>query len=260
MQALFAALQQSRSGSLEPGCRGRRTMAACRFSTPPSSCCPCRRATAFRWPSTSCCATGWRPSCRTSSCMQAAAGHATANWRWSTRPAYIQAITDGSVDAAVMREIGFPWSQAMAERARRSVGATIAACRAAFARGRGGQHRRRHPPRLRRQGRRLLRLQRRRRGRPPDAGRVRAAASAQPLRVAIDRPRRAPGQRHGRASSATTPACSRCRCTAQKNFPFRKEAERPRRRPARRLRRRRLPAGAGARRWRNSSSASSPAW
>ena len=42
---------------------------------------------------------------------------------------------DGSVDAKLMREIGFPWSEAMAERARRSVGATIAACRAAFADG-----------------------------------------------------------------------------------------------------------------------------
>src|SRR6478735_5799599 len=46
-------------------------------------------------------------------------------------PAYIQAISDGSVAPGVMREIGFPWSPAMAERARRSVGATIAACRAA---------------------------------------------------------------------------------------------------------------------------------
>jgi acetoin utilization deacetylase AcuC-like enzyme len=47
-------------------------------------------------------------------------------------PGYIQAIADGSVDAKILREIGFPWSAAMAERARRSVGATIAACRAAF--------------------------------------------------------------------------------------------------------------------------------
>lgn len=50
-------------------------------------------------------------------------------------PAYIQAIADGSVDPKLMREIGFPWSTAMAERARRSVGATIAACRAAFKEG-----------------------------------------------------------------------------------------------------------------------------
>jgi acetoin utilization deacetylase AcuC-like enzyme len=47
-------------------------------------------------------------------------------------PRYIQSILDGTADAALLREIGFPWSEAMAERARRSVGATIAACRAAF--------------------------------------------------------------------------------------------------------------------------------
>jgi acetoin utilization deacetylase AcuC-like enzyme len=50
-------------------------------------------------------------------------------------PSYIRAISDGSIDAARMREIGFPWSPAMAERARRSVGATISACRAAFSEG-----------------------------------------------------------------------------------------------------------------------------
>ena len=50
-------------------------------------------------------------------------------------PAYIAAISDGSIDARSMREIGFPWSEAMAERARRSVGATVSACRAAFADG-----------------------------------------------------------------------------------------------------------------------------
>lgn len=50
-------------------------------------------------------------------------------------PAYIQAISDGSVDPKVMREIGFPWSPQMVERSRRSVGATICACRAAFADG-----------------------------------------------------------------------------------------------------------------------------
>lgn len=50
-------------------------------------------------------------------------------------PAYVQAISDGSVAPAVLREIGFPWSEAMALRARHSVGATIAACRAALDRG-----------------------------------------------------------------------------------------------------------------------------
>jgi acetoin utilization deacetylase AcuC-like enzyme len=50
-------------------------------------------------------------------------------------PSYIQSISDGSVDPCILREIGFPWSPAMAERARRSVGATIAACRVAFREG-----------------------------------------------------------------------------------------------------------------------------
>jgi acetoin utilization deacetylase AcuC-like enzyme len=50
-------------------------------------------------------------------------------------PGYIQAISDGTVDPAILREIGFPWSPAMAERARHSVGATISACRAAFQQG-----------------------------------------------------------------------------------------------------------------------------
>jgi acetoin utilization deacetylase AcuC-like enzyme len=50
-------------------------------------------------------------------------------------PGYVQAISNGSVAPTVMREIGFPWSTAMAERARRSVGATIAACRAAAVEG-----------------------------------------------------------------------------------------------------------------------------
>lgn len=51
------------------------------------------------------------------------------------QPRYIAGITEGTVDPAVMREIGFPWSTAMADRARRSVGATIAACRSALREG-----------------------------------------------------------------------------------------------------------------------------
>ncbi|OUL99900.1 deacetylase [Variovorax sp. JS1663] len=50
-------------------------------------------------------------------------------------PAWIAAISDGSVDAQAMREIGFPWSEAMVERSRRSAGATIAACRTALTEG-----------------------------------------------------------------------------------------------------------------------------
>ncbi|MBG6082224.1 histone deacetylase family protein [Rubrivivax gelatinosus] len=47
-------------------------------------------------------------------------------------PAWIDAVSHGTTSAAQQREIGFPWSEAMAERARRSVGATIAAARAAL--------------------------------------------------------------------------------------------------------------------------------
>lgn len=47
-------------------------------------------------------------------------------------PAYIAAVAEGSLSAAAQREIGFPWSSAMAERARRSVGATVQAARVAM--------------------------------------------------------------------------------------------------------------------------------
>lgn len=48
-------------------------------------------------------------------------------------PTYIQAIAQGTLDARAQREIGFPWSPAMAERARRSVGATLQAVRQSMA-------------------------------------------------------------------------------------------------------------------------------
>ena len=47
-------------------------------------------------------------------------------------PAYISAVIEGQLSAAAQREIGFPWSEFMVERSRRSVGATIAAARAAL--------------------------------------------------------------------------------------------------------------------------------
>lgn len=50
-------------------------------------------------------------------------------------PAYVSAVREGTLPAAAQREIGFPWSERMAERARRSVGATIAASRAALEEG-----------------------------------------------------------------------------------------------------------------------------
>lgn len=52
-------------------------------------------------------------------------------------PRYIRAVMDGQLSAAEIREIGFPWSPGMGERARRSVGATIQACRTALFEGEG---------------------------------------------------------------------------------------------------------------------------
>jgi len=50
-------------------------------------------------------------------------------------PDYIDAVLQGHLSEAQQREIGFPWSPSMAERSRRSVGATIAAARAALEEG-----------------------------------------------------------------------------------------------------------------------------
>lgn len=46
--------------------------------------------------------------------------------------AYINRVVHGTLDSAEIRRIGFPWSPEMVERSRRSVGASIAAARAAL--------------------------------------------------------------------------------------------------------------------------------
>ncbi len=50
-------------------------------------------------------------------------------------PRYIDAVANGLLSAAEQREIGFPWTERMVQRSRRSVGATIAAGRTALAEG-----------------------------------------------------------------------------------------------------------------------------
>ena len=50
-------------------------------------------------------------------------------------PSYVAAVLEGWLTAQQQREIGFPWSPGMAERSRRSVGATVMAARAALAEG-----------------------------------------------------------------------------------------------------------------------------
>jgi len=67
---------------------------------------------------------------------------------------YVRRVTAGQLTAAEQRGIGFPWSEEMVERSRRSVGATLAACEAAATEGvavnlAGGTH---HAQRGRGQG------------------------------------------------------------------------------------------------------------
>ena len=54
-------------------------------------------------------------------------------------PAYVAAMGDGSIDPAAMRRIGFPWSPAIDQRARATLGGAKAAARAALATGVSGQ-------------------------------------------------------------------------------------------------------------------------
>jgi acetoin utilization deacetylase AcuC-like enzyme len=53
-------------------------------------------------------------------------------------PDYIEDVLGGTLSAARLREIGFPWTPSLPLRATHSVGATIAAARAALAGGREG--------------------------------------------------------------------------------------------------------------------------
>ena len=47
-------------------------------------------------------------------------------------PAYVDAVASGTLPPDAQRRIGFPWSEMMVERSRRSVGATLAAAREAL--------------------------------------------------------------------------------------------------------------------------------
>lgn len=48
---------------------------------------------------------------------------------------YLERVARGTLDPAEQRRIGFPWSEQMVERSRRSAGATLAACRHALVEG-----------------------------------------------------------------------------------------------------------------------------
>jgi len=50
-------------------------------------------------------------------------------------PSYVERVFQGRMSEKEMQRIGFPWTPQLVERARRSVGGTIAACRAALLEG-----------------------------------------------------------------------------------------------------------------------------
>jgi len=70
--------------------------------------------------------------------MQAAPAASDGELALAHTPAYIQAVSTGTLPVSLQREIGFPWSEAMVERSRRSAGATIAAARVALREGLAG--------------------------------------------------------------------------------------------------------------------------
>ena len=159
--------------------------------------------------------------------------------------------------AQAMREIGFPWSEAMVERSRRSVGATIAACRAALAEGvaanmAGGTH---HASADKGGGFCVFndaavaaRLMQAEHG---------SARPRRPLRVAVIDLDVHQGNGTARIFR-DDPSVFTLSLHGAEELPVPQGGERPRRRPARRLRRRRLPARAGARAGRTRRAASTP--
>jgi acetoin utilization deacetylase AcuC-like enzyme len=50
-------------------------------------------------------------------------------------PRYLERVVNGTLDAAAMKAIGFPWSERMVQRSRQSSGATLAAAREALVNG-----------------------------------------------------------------------------------------------------------------------------
>ena len=50
-------------------------------------------------------------------------------------PGYLIRVLQGNLSPREQREIGFPWSEQMVERSRRSSGATVAAAKTAFKEG-----------------------------------------------------------------------------------------------------------------------------
>jgi acetoin utilization deacetylase AcuC-like enzyme len=54
---------------------------------------------------------------------------------WVHEPRYVERVREGTLCEAEIRRIGFPWSPALVERSRRSVGGTVEAARSASSHG-----------------------------------------------------------------------------------------------------------------------------
>ena len=123
MQALFAAPQQSRGRFLE----SRHVLAyhsdAFALPLPPGHSFPMSKARLLREATVA-----TLPGVRVVEALPASDGELAL----AHEPAWIAAVVDGTLSTAQQREIGFPWSERLVERSRRSVGATIMAARTAL--------------------------------------------------------------------------------------------------------------------------------
>ena len=75
----------------------------------------------------------------TDAMLQTGPSATTADLELVHDPAYVGAVTDGTLDQKIQRRIGLPWSDVLARRSRATVGGSIAAARSAFASGISGQ-------------------------------------------------------------------------------------------------------------------------
>ena len=164
-------------------------------------------------------------------CARRAAPRATRRSCCAHCPGYLGRVVGGTLSAAEQRAIGFPWTPQMVERSRRTSGATVAAARAALDDGvavnlAGGTH---HAFRDRGEGFCVFN----------DSAIAARALQAEGLveRVAVDRLRRAPGQRH-RVDLPRRPDGVHVLDPRREQLPVREGGERPRHRARRRHRRR----------------------
>ena len=128
MQALFAAPQHSREGFLESAAVRAFHADAFVLPLPPGHSFPMPKYRLLREA-----VAATLPGVHIHEALPASDGELAL----AHEPAWIEAVAQGTTSAAQQREIGFPWSERMVERARRSVGATISAARTALFEGEG---------------------------------------------------------------------------------------------------------------------------